>query len=137
MELAQAGLDVVDILEDLHGEGAVEALVLHRQSGCVPLVEGDVGPPLGAVRGHGKHLRAGVDADDRAFVAHLIEQLSHEEAWPTADVEDALAPRSPERLVHEAPAPQDVARPVDHLHLLREPLVEFEHHLRMLAKQYT
>ena len=124
MELTERGADVRDVLEHLNGEGTVEARVLERQRGHGRFPERDVLLPLAASCRDGEHLRADVDADDRAFRPDLVEQLGHVEARPAAGVEDPLALPGIQRLEDDGASAADVSRPIQRFELLDEALVE-------------
>src|SRR5918992_1496989 len=126
LNLGQRRGDVRDVLEHLDAERSVEAVARDRQRGGIALLEARVAEPLGAAPRHSEHLRALVNARDRALRTDLIEELARIEAGAAADVEDAVTGLSAKRLVDELPAPQNVARPVEDLELLDDLLVEDE-----------
>jgi hypothetical protein len=124
VDLRERAVRILDVLDHLHRQDRVEAAVLDRQRGRVCFVEGDVRALLGTTCRDREHLRAAVHADHRPRVADLLEQLRDVEAGTAADVENPLARRGGQSLPGQSAAPQDVARPVGDLELLREIVVE-------------
>jgi hypothetical protein len=91
-----------------------------------PLVEGDVVDPLGASCGHSEHVRAGVQADDRALAPDHLSQLGDVETRPAAHVKDPVAGSCAERSSHQLTPAQHVARGVEPLQPLDEAPVELQ-----------
>ena len=58
---------VGDVLEDLNAERPLEAGVWDRERGRARFMEGDVVVSFGTLCGHGEHVRADVQTDDRAL----------------------------------------------------------------------
>jgi hypothetical protein len=130
--LGERGRNLGDILEHLHRQCGVEARVLDWQRGGVRLVEFDV-VPLGAMRRHLEHRLAAVDADNRAVGSHALEQLGDVEPRSAAHVQDAFAGGRAEGVVDQLPAPQHVARAIEHFELSGGALIEFQLTLPLIA----
>ena len=89
-------------------------------------MERDVVVPLGAMRRHGEHRLAAVDADHRAVGSHVLEQLGDVEAGSAAHVQDAFALGDAEGVADQPPAAQHVARAIEHFEPSSSALVEFQ-----------
>ena len=90
-QFGERGVDVAEVLEDLHGDRAVDGRVADRELGRLALEQADIRPVAGLAGGDREHRRAGVHAGDRAVRADDVEEIDHVEPGPAADVEHLVA----------------------------------------------
>jgi hypothetical protein len=126
VKLGKCRRNVGHVLEDLHGQRAVEACVIQGEGGHVAGVEAAVGVTLATPGGELQHLWAGVHSGHGALGPDPLEGFGHVEARPAAGVQDSLAGASAQRLVHDRAAAKQIALRVCGLELLGEPLVELD-----------
>jgi hypothetical protein len=81
---------------------------------------------LAATDGHGEHLGAVVDANDRALSPHPLQQFDRIEPGPAANVQEPLAGRGAEGIPDQLPSAQHIAGAVDGFELPRHVLVEHQ-----------
>ncbi len=118
VKLSEACTDVLDVLEDLYADRAVEGPALNREGCGLAFAELDVVATGTAISCELEHRRAVVNAHHRSGRAYLLRKLEAIEAGSTTDVEEPLARRCGEGLADQ-PAPADCI--ADHVERLDAP----------------
>src|SRR3712207_1798687 len=111
-QLGERGVDVVEVLEDLDGDRAVDGRVADWEVRRLALEQTHVRPVAGLPGGDGEHRRAGVDAGDCTLLPDDVEDVNDVEARSTADVKHLVAGLGSQCLLGDRAPPSDVARAV-------------------------
>jgi hypothetical protein len=124
--LAERRRYVGDVLEDLNAERPLEAGVWDRERGRVRFMERDVVVSFGTLCGHGEHVLADVQADDRALGPDGLKQLDVVETRAAAHVKDSVTGSCAERSSYQFATAQHVARPIEPLQPLGEAPIKLQ-----------